>query len=136
MTDEYSKHHTALESFVGSLTPLNLDSLVHSVSKPFDISTEYSTTMPNNEFAGAYLFFSESMDLLYVGKSSLLGKRMNCHFHYSSNPNVGTPVTKESEGTRYIITIGLREEYAWLAPALEEFLIMRLKPLRNKIGNY
>jgi excinuclease UvrABC nuclease subunit len=131
----YTRHKEEVASFVESLKGAAANPWVEMMSEPFDINTQYSSTWPNNELPGVYLFLSDSYELLYVGKSTLLGARFSKHFHYSEDKRSGVPVTDESKDTRYIMTIGLRKEFGWLAPSLEEFLIAKLKPLRNEIGN-
>jgi hypothetical protein len=126
----------ALSQFFTALSTATAEACIQSISDPFDILTDYRSTWPNNELAGVYLFFSESHELLYVGKSSFLGRRFMEHFRYSPDRLHGVPVSLEAVGTRYIISIGLREGYEWLAPSLEEYLIQTLRPPRNKEGNF
>ncbi len=132
----YLQHTHELDNFIDSLNQLTINSSIESISEPYDIETEYSSTWPNNEKAGIYLFFTSSFELLYVGKSSHIGSRLNKYFQYSEDKRSGIPIDEKSKGSRYIITIGLLKGYEWLAPSLEEYFIMKLKPVKNKIGNY
>ena len=92
---------------------------------------------PFDQRAGVYLIFSDTLELLYVGKASMgscLGKRLYTYFHYAA----GQPCTlKHSTWTqepRHLLTVAVPEATPFEAPALEEFLIARLHPSNNSVG--
>lgn len=133
----YSKHREELLNFFDIVGKLKFEKVVCSISAPYDIETQFSSPWPNNTLPGVYLFFSNSFDLLYLGESNYIGRRLNNYFNYSTdNNNCGVPIKPESMNTRYIITIGLNNNYGWLSQSLEKYLIQELKPERNRIGNY
>lgn len=131
-----SKHNEAVSGFVKALASVTEQALIESISEPYDMQKNWPDPWPNNMLAGAYLLFSDSYELLYVGKASLIGRRLMAHFQYSADRKSGVAVDTEASGTRYIVTVGLHHVFSWLAPSLEEYLIANLKPNRNKIGNF
>lgn len=89
---------------------------------------------PFTERAGVYLIYSESFELLYIGKSSMkqcLGKRLWRHFGGGETcvPNDVWPQTP-----RFVVNIAVPDEMPFEAPALEEYLIKKLQPLLNTVG--
>jgi hypothetical protein len=89
---------------------------------------------PFAEIAGVYLIYSESFDLLYVGKSSMsqcLRKRLYRHFGGGVTCVLNDPWP---QAPRFIVNIAVPEEMPFEAPALEEYLIKKLQPLLNAVG--
>ncbi len=87
---------------------------------------------PDAEKPGVYVFFSESGDVEYVGKTSCsqhLGRRIRHYFDA-----VGVPKNWQSERSTNFVVVALPREHAFEAGAIEEFLIQGLNPPRNKNG--
>lgn len=122
-----------------NLPPLEVSApfdLFPSLPLPANITPQGSwlNTWPFAERAGVYLIYSESFDLLYVGKASMnrcLGQRLWDHFGGGE-----TCIFKESwpQTPRFVVNIAVPEELSFEAPALEEYLIKKLQPLCNTVG--
>jgi hypothetical protein len=82
---------------------------------------------------GVYLIFGAKMQLLYVGKSGLLGRRLGDYFKWSAGLASACRVVHTGWKTRpmFIATIAVAESFE--APALEEFLITRVHPEENSL---
>jgi hypothetical protein len=83
---------------------------------------------------GVYMIYSESLDLMYIGKASMnryLGQRLGDYFGGST-----TCIPKKNwlQTARFVINIAVPEETPFEAPALEEFLIKKLQPPWNAAG--
>jgi hypothetical protein len=89
---------------------------------------------PFAERAGVYLIYSESFELLYIGKSSMnqcLGKRLWRHF---GGGEICAPKDAWPQAPRFVVNIAVPEEMPFEAPALEEYLIKKLQPSLNTVG--
>jgi len=87
--------------------------------------------------AGVYLIFSESLDLLYVGKASMssnIGSRLATYFHYGEAREMVLQHSGWSQPPRFFYAVAVPEQMPFEAPALEEFLIGRLQPPDNSVG--
>jgi hypothetical protein len=92
---------------------------------------------PEADKPGVYLFFDPMLELLYVGKASWgssIGARLSTYGGYG--PDKKGFVLKDTwEGDpRYVAVIWMTGDYRFEAPALEEFLVTRLRPIDNTIG--
>ncbi|MCU8028536.1 MULTISPECIES: hypothetical protein [Shewanella] len=98
-----------------------------------DISVEKNATWPSNESPGVYIFLNREKKLTYIGKASFgncIGARLNSRFY-----TTWVPKKSESEGCVYITTIPLPREFAFEAPAIEEYLLGALRTRSNHIGS-
>lgn len=86
---------------------------------------------PNGDSAGVYLVYSSSFELIYIGMSQCLGDRLDGYFGHAKKC-----VLKQHWGTppRYVITIGFPAKTTFEVPALELFLIRKLRPKHNGSG--
>ena len=89
---------------------------------------------PFSERAGVYLIYSDTFELLYIGKASTnrcLGQRLWDHFGAGD-----TCILKEfwPHPPRFVVNIAVPVELSFEAPALEEYLIRKLQPLTNTVG--
>jgi hypothetical protein len=132
-TDKY-RRHDFLPLEISNLYDL-FPSALHSLdAAPPDI---WPAPYPFDQRAGVYLIFSESFELLYVGKSSMsqcIGKRLWTYFHYSPDQTCVLKHSTWKQPPRFLITIAVPEATPFEAPALEEFLIGRLQPTSNTVG--
>ena len=74
------------------------------------------------------------MQLLYVGKASLLGRRLSTYFQYTEGRGSGCKVVHEDSWKTppsFVATFALMESFE--AAALEEYLIVRLNPQENSL---
>jgi hypothetical protein len=91
---------------------------------------------PMAEKPGVYFFFDDDLQLLYVGKASMnntLGARLSSYCGYAADRSCQLKHSW-SRKPRFVTVIGLNDDLRFEAPALEEFLIMRLKPVENTVG--
>ena len=82
-----------------------------------------------------YLIYSDTFELLYVGKASMgscLGKRLYTYF--GAAQECVLKHTTWTQSPRFMLTIAVPESMPFEAPALEEFLIGRLEPTNNSVG--
>jgi len=102
------------------------------LSQEFRIPEDYEKkSFPFASYPGVYLFFDENETLLYIGKaSSGLGQRIGNEYIGRS----GVLKTNKISGAKVLRTIKLPKEHHFEAPAIEEFLIYKLKPTRNSVG--
>jgi hypothetical protein len=92
---------------------------------------------PHPGRAGVYLIFSDSLQLLYVGKASMgssIPKRLQTYFRYGKIGEMVLHHSTWSQPPRFFYVVAVPEGYEFEAPALEEFLIRRLHPLNNSVG--
>ena len=115
------------------LNLLNLSRNILTIHQPYDTIKDYKRQKEWGSAAssGVYVFYSESMELLYIGESVNIGARLAHHFQYAENGS-GKAVSPKSKDVRWVVIIGLVDDYWFLAPALEHYLIYELKPKRNK----
>ena len=80
------------------------------------------------------MIFNESLELLYIGKASMnrsLGYRLYDHF---VGGRACAPRADWLLPARFVINIAVPKESPFEAPAIEEFLIRKLKPKSNATG--
>lgn len=132
---EYETHyrHPAQPAFeVGAVVHLFPTEL--SLTETDGIS-HWTSPWPHAERAGVYLIYSASLELLYIGKSSMgqsLGRRLYCHFGggdtYVLNGNGW------GENPQFVVNVAVPITSPFEAPAFEEFLISKLSPKLNVHG--
>jgi hypothetical protein len=105
----------------------------HSLAKPAEHN--WPVRYPSDQRAGVYLIYSDTFELLYVGKASMgscLGKRLYTYF--GAAQECVLKHTTWTQSPRFMLTIAVPESMPFEAPALEEFLIGRLEPTNNSVG--
>jgi len=82
---------------------------------------------------GVYLVFGANMQLLYVGKSAWLGRRLSNYFQWSAGRASPCRIVHSGWKTRpmFIATIAVTESFE--AAALEEYLIAKVHPEENVV---
>lgn len=97
-------------------------------------SWEDDNHWPNATQPGIYAILTEDLEVLYVGKSRKLGKRLSDHFEHGKDRS--TSVSPDNyEWTKppcYVVTVAVQEPYE--AASLEECLIQKLGPPDNTAG--
>ena len=94
-------------------------------------------TWPNSDKAGIYAFLDRDLNVVYIGKSSMnsfLGARLSAYCGYDENRNCRLHHSGWTASPRYVWTVGVPDELSFEAPALEEYLIKKLKPTDNVAG--
>lgn len=103
---------------------------------------EWRGAVPNHLLAGLYALFSDD-SLIYIGlgrsgKERGISARLESHVLRISKDNSDyryIPQQKWSDlGVNRLATIGFPSEFSYLSPALEDYLIDKLKPPGNAIG--
>lgn len=141
----------SLREFLLSVRELSQNTRHIWVQGPYRVEYEIAPRKPGvaelvEDIPGIYLFYSSDHKLLYVGKAQhSLRQRLRQHFRYlgpiemTKGPN-GSPEricmltpSDEAVDTSYIFTICFSEEFAYLIPALELFLISYCRPSKNII---
>jgi hypothetical protein len=103
------------------------------VSETYDIENDFKKCYPGDGRPGCYVFLDQSYNIIYVGKSGSLGPRIHSYFlSYREHKRL---IFRDSWSVtpRYIVCVEVKESFE--APSLEEFLIQRLKPPANTVGN-
>lgn len=81
---------------------------------------------------GVYLIFDATMDLRYIGKASVLGRRLSQYFYYESGRGSRCVVRNPSGWKKlpaFIAAVAVTKTFE--APSLEEYLITTLGPPEN-----
>lgn len=89
---------------------------------------------PFGDRAGVSLLYDDNLELLYIGKASMnrcLGNRL--YEYFGSGPTCA-PKAEWLKPVRYVLNIAVPADLPFEAPAIEEFLIRRLKPKSNGTG--
>ena len=85
---------------------------------------------------GVYFVFDADMQVLYIGKASLnswFGNRLSTYFRYGDHKECVVQNSDSWKGVpRFVAVIPIEAEYKFEAPALEEYLITKLKPIITK----
>ena len=136
----------ALEEFLDKyrkpgLPPLELSKLYtlfpeKTGTKGFDGRMWPKDDYPGADGAGVYVILTEGLDILHIGKASMtstVGGRLGSYFGYTRDRRckVRHKWTREPV---LVATIPVSSDMPWEAPALEEFLILRLHPEDNSLG--
>jgi len=116
------------------LKKLNLSKDVCMINPPYNTIDDYKKkkSWESADRPGVYAFYSDSENLQYIGTSVLLGGRLGHYFKYSKIDGSGESKNPNSKDTKWVVTIGFEKDYWFLACALEQYLISKLNPERNK----
>ena len=87
---------------------------------------------PFGDRAGVYLVYSNSFDLIYVGKAQRLTSRLYDYFGEGDVCEVRH--NNWPQPPRFVINIAVPSNMTFEAPALEAYLIRELQPIRNISG--
>lgn len=96
----------------------------------------YGVEWPGNGHSGVYFVMNENDQLLYVGQSKDLGKRLYDHFPPKKENNICVCTFKEtwSESPRYLYVATAPNDAIWERLSFEEFLIQKFNPIDNTMG--
>jgi len=92
---------------------------------------------PNGDKAGVYIFLDSKLNVLYIGKASLLRDRLGVYFRYSDDDLYRCRIPDEHGWTvkpQFVVTIGIPKRTAFESSGVEEYLINHLQPSQNTIG--
>ena len=107
------------------------------LSAAYDIRVDFTKVYPGTEFPGVYVISKVNGEILRIGKascSSSLGKRLSSYYRWHDKKYIGVGKYEGYTEAFIIHTISLPQDRAFEAPAIEEYLIDRLKPPYNKVG--
>jgi hypothetical protein len=116
-----------------------------AISAPWAVNEEWPVaglSWPNAQAQGVYLVFAADSTLLYVGKAAgtknRIGHRLAVWFLPNLNGAGRMPNAKHkwSAEPRFIITTGVADAHSYLVSAIEQFLILKLKPSDNTLRPY
>ncbi len=105
------------------------------ISERFSIQNDYADkSFPNAADAGVYIFTDANRHVLYIGKATGLGQRIGQG--YIGRGIDGSAVLKGSKvaGATELHTIRMEPNFNFMAPAIEEYLIGKIRPLNNVVG--
>lgn len=92
----------------------------------------YKDTWPSNGKPGVYFVLNKNEDLLYIGQSNSIGRRLNEHFpNRDDKCTIAEPDKEKLKGAYYIYTTSCSENNGWERLSLEEYLIQYLNPPQN-----
>jgi hypothetical protein len=90
---------------------------------------------PNGDKTGVYIFLDSKLNVLYIGKASLLKDRLAAYFRYDDLNRCRIPDEHGWEvKPEFVATIGIPVKTAFESSAIEEYLIARLQPSQNTKG--
>lgn len=112
---------------------LGFPAYILHINDPYDISEYYKSKKEwgSADSSGVYAFYSKDSELLYIGESVNIGRGLADYFQ-NAEDKTGKSLSPESEGIKWVVTIGFQNNHWFLGPALERFLIHELKPKRNR----
>ncbi|SDX55163.1 GIY-YIG catalytic domain-containing protein [Lutibacter oricola] len=96
-------------------------------------SNGWPSEWPNNGKYGVYLIMDKDENVIYIGESKNIGKRLSNYFQYSKD-NSCKIMHKWSVMPKYVCTIAINSKTWFERLALEEFLIYYAQPVDNKKG--
>ena len=118
-----------------------------SISVPapqWDSQWDWKGSVPYHDKGGVYALFNDLGDLLYIGLGASVGAGNRVGFGISRRLTGHVITTDKEKGSGYykpeknwsdvraIAAIGFPNEYCYLAPALEDYLIGRIDSPRNR----
>lgn len=98
---------------------------------PNDEEYGYNDEWPGNKHAGVYFIMTKDNEILYIGQSQRIGKRLNEHFPSKSNGLCNVHKENWQKKPSYLYVILVHDERKWERLSLEEFLIQKFKPIDN-----
>lgn len=96
----------------------------------------YNVSWPGNNHAGVYFVMTKDDEILYVGQSKNIGKRLNDHFPPQNKglSKICTFKEKWRKDPNYLYVATTPNDAIWERLSLEEFLIQKLNPIDNTQG--
>ena len=96
----------------------------------------YNDEWPGNKHAGVYFVIAKDGELLYVGESQQIGRRLYEHFPPICSSSSQECYIKETWHKRpyYLYVAIVPDDATWERLSLEAFLIQTLNPIDNSRG--
>lgn len=134
--DEYQAEvrHPSLERFLVSLP---YDYFPERGPVDFAVSGSWPAPWPNGDRAGVYVFLSEELKVVHVGKASLgssFNSRLGTYTQYRPGRQGCVFVHGWKVEPRFVVTVSVPESSRFEAVGLEEFLLGRLVTSDNTLG--
>ncbi len=92
---------------------------------------EWPETYKHNGRYGVYLIIDNDFDVIYIGESSNIGKRLGDYFGYCEDKSCLIKHNNWSKKPRYICSIAVQNHTWFERLSLEEYLIYTTKPTDN-----
>ena len=125
----------ALDEFNTNFPRPGIPPLTFSLA--YDLKNHWPKHYPFKRQQGVYCFVDSAGALLYIGKTSCsndFGYRLSGHFEYALD-RTARAKNAQYQAAQYIYVISLPSGHGFEAPAIEEWLIARLRPSVNSMGN-
>lgn len=134
--DEYQAEvrHPSLERFRVSLP---YDYFPERYPVDFAVSGAWPAPWPNGDRAGVYVFLSDELEVVYVGKASLsssFNSRLGDYTQYGPGRQGCVFTHGWKVQPRFVVTVAVPESSKFEAVGLEEFLLGRLVTSDNTRG--
>lgn len=95
---------------------------------------KWSEKYHHNGRYGVYLILNDKYEVLYVGESSNIGKRLGDYFGSCEDKSCFIKHNTWRDKPRYICTIAVENNLWFERLSLEEYLIYKIQPIDNKQG--
>ncbi|RBP50760.1 hypothetical protein [Arenicella xantha] len=128
--------HSSLEAFKRSEL---IDLFPEKSGASSLVGSTWVDPWPYLDEAGVYAFLTSSLEVFYIGKASMgngLGYRVNSYCTYADKLRTTCKLRHEWENfdVRYVYMIVVPDTSRFEAPALEEYLLSKIKTVANKNG--
>lgn len=101
------------------------------ISKDFQ---KWADTYYHNGKCGVYLILNDKFEVIYVGESLNIGKRLGYYFGYREDKSCLIKHNFWSENPRYVCSIAVENNTWFERLGLEEYLIYKIQPIDNDKG--
>ncbi len=94
-------------------------------------STKWPAPYPFKDYYGVYLIIDDNLDVIYIGESNSIGRRLSDYFGYADDGSCKVKSSYWSSKPRYVVVIAVDDNIWGQRLALEEYLIYYSQPSDN-----
>ena len=98
------------------------------------VELQWPDTWKHSGKAGVYLFLSDNLEVVYIGKSNQFGYRFGSYFGYDENKKCKLKNNWKSN-PRFVITIAVPDDSKFECTSLEEYLLINFETSDNTLFN-
>lgn len=110
------------------------DQFPHQGPAVVPVQDHWPNSWPHPGKPGVYAMFSETMALLYIGKSSrTISSRLSSCYGFETDRTCRVRGQWKAL-PRYVVAVAVPADSPWEAASLEEYLIFKLRPSTNRNG--